>query len=418
MSDRYVFVGVKAEDEKLRQRPFNILEHHAIGEYIQQNYGRDTYITPNEFKTPTARTKDNIAQVKEVFIDFDYHLAGGFNQSEASALRDILKPHFGKRMPEPSKIIHSGRGLHCYFVIKPDRDIAKYELTAHGLAKLIDSIIAENNPLMSAVPVSDPRIGAERFIRAEGSYNTIAKTPVSRIYISQAAYDLDTIITDYLPALHEIRKGHKITPQEFIQSTAKRKYLPVREQYTLNTWLDAVIEDIKTLQAIRDNDMRVIDGKYKIGNHGLRNVMVFNFGIVCRWRYNDTQVVYESMEAFKNNFKALSGCPEYTQSEFEATYSSILKNGYKLRKNRWIVKTLEITPDEQKQLKTLIGLDEIKRRKRLSDQEYKKKRAIKNKLRKACTKTQAITLKNSGLSADDIAKRLNVSRRTVYNYVK
>lgn len=415
MSDRFTFIGVKTDDG-FQQRPFNILEQHAIGEYIQQNYGRDTYITPNEFKNPTARTKDNIAQVKEIFIDFDYHLAAGFSNSEALTLRDILKPHFGKRMPEPSKMIHSGRGLHCYFTIKPNRDIAKYELTAHGIAQLIDQIISENNPLMSAAPVSDPRIGAERFIRAEGSYNTASKTPVSRIYVSQATYDIDVLITDYLPALHEIRKGHTITSQEFIQATAKRKYLPVKEQYTLNTWLDAVIEDIKTLQAIRDNDMRVINGKYKIGNQGLRNVMVFNFGIVCRWRYNDTEAVYESMEAFKNNFKALAGAPDYTQAEFEATYKSILKNGYKLRKNRWLVKALEITPDEQKQLKTLIDGTEKLRRKQIAKRIKKSKKAASNRAYKQGLKLQAISLKNSGLSYRDIAKQLNISHMTAKRY--
>ena len=423
MSDTYKFIAVSKKD---RQAPGWDFYGHVLATDIKQfeatikkHYGDHTYITPNEFKRPTTHARHNIVRATSIFIDFDYHMGAGFSLSEGNVLTELLKPSFNRTIPTPSKIIHSGRGIHFYIAIEPETDIAKYDMVAKQITAVIDSEIYKINALYETkLKEHDPNIGAQSLMRAEGSYNPIAQCPVTVIFESKAVYNLDDLITDFIPELHEIRKGYSITPQQMQQSLSMDKFIPYRymKQYTKNTWLNAVLDDMQTLQEIRDQDVRYTKGQYKIGNNGLRNVMVFNFGVVCRWRYQDTKAVYESMEAFKNSFKSFAGEPAYSDREFIATYNSVIKNNYRLVKNATLIKKLDITLDEQRHMKTLIGTIEKKRRNKISKKVYRTKKQTQKQAFKQGLKLQAISLKNSGLSYRDIAKQLNISHMTAKRY--
>ena len=417
MDDRYTFVALQTK-EGFKQMPFNVMDQYAIQSIIKEHYGKDTYITPNEFKTPASRTKDNVALVKDIFIDFDFHLQGGFTLGEAQALLELLTPSFNRSIPTPSKVIHSGRGVHFYIEIEPDKDIAKYELTAKAIAKVVDNAVAECNPLINAKLELDKNIGAERLIRAEGSYNTKAQTSVTAIYRSGAVYDLDTLITDFIPELTPIKTGGSIKPNDMLNYGHYKRFKGYSIEYNALTWLYAVLDDLKTLQAMRNGNVRVgkdkhLTPKYFMGNDGLRNTMLFNFGVACKYAFNDATTVFESMMAFNEGYTRI-----LDKVEVEATYKSVVTKSYRTPKNKTLIETLNITADEQLQLKTLIGHDEIKRRKRLSDKRYKTKRTIKKQLEKSNLKAQAIMMHSSGMSYRYISKALNISLGSVHNYLK
>jgi len=98
-------------------------------------------------------------------------------------------------------------------------------------------------------------------------------------------------------------------------------------------------------------------------------------------------------------------------------------------RNETMIEWLEITPEEEREMVVTISAEEESRRKRLRDREYQKRR---RRAKGVATRPQydenrtssfrkrvaaARQLKNCGLSTEQIAERMNVSRRTVQRWL-
>ena len=98
-------------------------------------------------------------------------------------------------------------------------------------------------------------------------------------------------------------------------------------------------------------------------------------------------------------------------------------------RNETIIDWLKITPEEEREMVVTISAEEESRRKRLRDREYQKRR---RRAKGVATRPQydenrtssfrkrvaaARQLKNCGLSTEQIAERMNVSRRTVQRWL-
>jgi len=409
--ERYMFIGV-LDRESMQQVPYNVLDYEAIRTHIERNIGKDTYITPNEFKTPYSRTKDNVGTLKEIFIDIDDHMRG-FTLQDAEVIVAQLQDHFNKEIPTPSKVIYSGRGLHFYVGITNETDIAKYELVAKKIAAVIDDYVGQYNVLGHAVLHLDKgAIGAERFIRAEGTYNPKAHTYTTRIYESDAQYSLNDLIDNFIPALQEISTGTKSATEALNEATGQI-YKPYRKDYTLATWLYAALDDLKAIQSHRNDNIRLNNGVYQVGNIGTRNIMLFYFGLLCKKAYNNTLEVYESMIAFNEHYTHL-----LDDREVEAIYKHVIGYNYKAPRTQTIIDNLNILPEEQKPLKTLISKQEVQRRKSLRDRRYKAQKRAQRAKQKDSVRLQARSLHLAGNSYKAIAQQLNISVGTAFNYCK
>jgi hypothetical protein len=410
--ERYMFVAV-LDSGGMQQKPYNVLDYEAIRTHIERNIGKDTYITPNEFKLPTSRTKDNVGTLKEIFIDIDDHMSGGFTQQSAEEIVEQLQDHFNKEIPTPSKVIFSGRGLHYYISLTNETDVAKYELVAKRIATVIDDYVGRYKVLGHAeIHTDKAAIGANRLIRAEGTYNTKANASTTRIYNSSAQYSLNDLIDNFIPALHEISTGTKSATEALNEATG-RVYKPYRKEYTLTTWLYAAIDDLKTIQSHRNDNVRLTNGAYKVGNVGARNVMLFYFGLLCKKAYNNTLEVYESMVAFNKHYTHL-----LDDLEVETVYKHVIVYNYKAPRAQTMIDKLNILPEEQRALRTLISKPEVQRRKRLSDSRYKAARTAQRAKQKDSVMLQARTLHLAGYSYKAIAQSLNISVGSAFNYCK
>jgi len=411
--ERYMFVGI-LNGKIMQQTPYNVIDYEAIKAHIERNKGKNTYITPNEFKQPTSRTKDNIGLLKEIFIDIDDHLSGGFTLEGAKIITAQLQDHFNRDIPTPSKIVYSGRGLHYYISLTDEKDIAKYELVARRIAAIIDNCVGQYNVLGHAeIHPDNAAIGAERFIRAEGSYNTKAKAYTTRTFESKSQYSLNDLIDNFIPTLQDISTGRKDAIKALNEATGQ-VYRPYRKEYTLTTWLYAALDDIKTIQTNRNSNIRLNNGKYQItGNTGTRNIMLFYFGLLCKKAYNDSLEVYESMKAFNKYYSHI-----LDDQEVQAVYKNVMTHNYKAPRAQTLIDKLDITQDEQISLKTIISKPEVKRRKRISDSRYKSVRTAQRASKKDSIKLQARSLHLAGLSYKEIAQSLNISVGTAFNYCK
>jgi hypothetical protein len=98
-------------------------------------------------------------------------------------------------------------------------------------------------------------------------------------------------------------------------------------------------------------------------------------------------------------------------------------------RNETIIDRLEITPEEEREMVVTISAEEASRRKRLRDREYQKRRrrakGVASRPQYDENRTSSFRkrvaaarqLKNCGLSTEQIAERMNVSRRTVQRWL-
>jgi hypothetical protein len=410
-TDNYIFCATVTEGS-FKTKPYKASDINAIQAFIEANASRDTYNTYNEFKEPTTNSLDNIALLKSIVIDLDYALQGGFTLDQAKALIEMIKPQFNHDIPTPYRAVYSGGGVHLYFELEPSTDIAKYDLVNRGIFKAIDKCIGEVEPLAQVIKADHRAIGAYRYIRAIGTSNTKEHTKTTGIYASAIKYSLDELIENFIPNLTEITKG-EINALQYASNKAYKQFKQYRADFTAISWRYAAIDDLKALQNARKELMR-LDNKYYYGNKGNRNNMLFLYGLLAKWAFNDSAAVLDSMRAFNQFY----GQEVLDDKEVLATYKSIMAHGYRTPRASTIINTLDIKPQEQELLKVLIGKEEVKRRKNSIRRSKRAIQAHSKALDKQAIMTRVIELNAQGLSCRAIAHTLKISHMTVSRYLR
>ena len=400
---KYLFYTTK--DIGYKPIPYSVFDNEGMDLFKQRNRHTDAYYTPNTFKEPTSNTKDNIAELTHIVIDVDNHLQG-ITSNDAKHYLALLEPYFNVSIPTPSKVVYSGRGLHFYIELEPCTNLAKYDLVSAGIFRLYDIALGEIAPLSNASLRADKQaIGAWRYIRLAGTYNTKAHSYADQIKSYKAKYDLDMLIEGFLEPLQDV-KGNMDALQSMHIKATWTPFKQYRKEFTAKTWLYSAIEDLKTIQRNREQEVwRTQSGAYKIGNESFRNKMLFMYGLLCKWAFNDSQAVLDSMQAF-NTYYAHG---MLSDQEVKATYHSIINKPYKPYKTTKVIELLELTRDEIQALKVLIDKQEVKRRTAKRVKLYKQNKAQQRTLVKTDIKQRALDLRASGRSYRDIAKALNIS---------
>ena len=409
---QYTFLATR---QNFKGKAFEITDHEAIQAYIDANRETDTYKTINLYKEPTERKKDNVGYLISLVIDVEAtgH-AFDITLEDAKQLTDHIKQDFDKIIPTPSKINHSGRGLHIYFDIHPTTDRFKYQLVLSHIQQLTDQVIAKYDALTEAR--HDPKVDYYSLIRVEGTKNTKAGTYVSTIYYNLKRYTLDELIEGYIKPLEHIKGNNTEAIEQAHQAhfkTFTRHFKGYNANYTKQTLRQGILDDLKTLQTIRNDHITQANGVYRyIGNEGNRNYLLFYFGLYANYLYNDTKRVYEAMKEFNANFKP----QPLPSAELEATYKSITSNSYATPRTATIIRNTGITTHEMQHLKIIMDAQE-KRNRNLNKIRHKR-----NSDRKAIEKRNAIEqakiLHDQGKTYREIARVLGVALGTVHNYLK
>ncbi len=420
-SDNYVWYGAGGKTQGWNQTAFKTMDLEAQKQFIERYRNTDTYISINEFKDGKTRARFNVALLRAFVIDIDAHtLAGMLHIKDAQNMTEYLQDHFNKTIPEPSRIVYSGRGIHLYWNLAPTTEMDKYDLVIKAIYKKVDKLIYEYNPLTNVYPEADKHFKdaaqANSMIRKEGTYNTQANTYATCIYEGNKTYSLDQLIDAYVPELTIIKHNKPVALQTYNEAN-EITFRQYRKEFTLKTLLYAVIEDLFTIAKYRAGMVK--DGQlYKRGsNVGKRNYMLFYFGLYCRLAYQDSQQVLDSMLELNKCYLN----EELSERELYATYNSIVKNThYKRPLKSTIINKLGISAQEMQllSLKVLIDRDEIKRRTCQRVKVYKQNKAIVKHILKDATIHKVKELRAAGMSIRAIAKELQMSDKTVQKYLK
>lgn len=377
---------------------------------------KDTYVSINTHFIPSG-TFNTIRQFRALYIDLDLD-----KFAKAETVYMVYDLVNSEKIPEPTMVIDSGRGLHLYWRIENAPFQARYTWQ-----EIEDFLYFKLKGLGSDLKATD---GA-RILRIPNTINSKnngeCKILILNEHLSYTMYDLRQKYLGYVP-----RKEKKYQI-EFEQTKVidKHKVLNFYNSYTLHS---ARAYDLQTLCRIRNYDMR-----------GYRNMILHCYaywlGITVRSSEEVEKKVIELNNAFReplteNEIRCILRCINKVVDKF-IVYENLVREksipksqkgakdklGY-WYKNSTLIDKLDITPLEQQELKTII-CEKEKYRRRAEGQKEKKKSDRRNEdgltkreIQKTATIRAVMKLYNKGHKQVDIAKRLNISKQRVSQIVR
>ena len=347
--------------------------------------GKDVYISQNTFNNKSRRLI-HLKELKALYIDIDCYK---MNLSK-EAVKYFMENDLYGQIPVPNMLIDSGRGL--YYIIFLENTMAeelpKWQLVEKYLYEKLKDLGADNKAL-----------DATRVLRVTGTVNSKNNSIVKVIDTYDYQYTLDEIIENYIPEIIEDRK-EKQKPKGVRKKGRKKKFVSL---FTLYKLYYTRFKDIKKLVEIRNYEMT-----------GYREVTLFLLRYFMNVYHGDDDLVMEEILEINNSFTE----PLEKDEVFKATLSGATRateNVYKYSNDK-LIKLLDITPLEQKQMATIISKTEKyyrnnknRRNNRRNEEGLTNKEAERIKNAK-----DILELKRKKYTLKQISKELNLS----ISYVK
>lgn len=367
----------------------------------------DVYMATNTTYNGIRQVK-NIRQFRALYQDIDI-VNLGFTKEETVYLIFILA--IEGKIPEPTMIIDSGRGIHPYWRIKNAPFGA-----LHTWQELQDYIYYQ----LKSIGADKKALDGARVLRLPGTINSKDNSECKILYINDdITYSMYELREQYLQY-----KPKQLQFQEAKTAAKKTKVISNKffNSYSLHM---ARIEDIETLCKLRNYNMQ-----------GYRNMTLHCYaywkGIYTR-NIEELEIdVIELNNSFiepmkETEVKAILRCVPKSIDKF-LEYEQGIRNGEDKRvtkgmrdksgywyKNETLIERLGITSEEQRYLKTIIGTEEKYRRKNNKRNEArrnengltKKQQELKNE------EAQVKEYRKQGLSMKKIADIMEISKAKV-----
>lgn len=389
----------KVEIENVRYEDLDKIEKYKGQENI--------FITPNTMYMP-VRKVENIRQLRALFQDIDCEKIG-LHKTEVIYLIWIL--YYQNKIPKPSLVIDSGRGLHIYWII---------ENAPYGALQTWQELQDNFYHKLKYVGADKRATDGARVLRLPNTINTRSKTECTVLYSEFIEYSMYDLREKYL---NYKSKSKQLKIQQTKNTDKKVIYNRFFNSYSLHM---ARAEDMETLCKLR---------KYNV--KGYRNMIIHCYaywkGIYIRDEFELESTVIELNNSFieplKENEvlsivrsvgKAIDKFIAYEQGirsgeDKRVTKGMRDKGGY-WYKNETLIERLEITKSEQKHMKTIIGTDEKYKRKNEKRTPRNENGLTKREQEKQDLINRIKELKKLGFKQKEVAKKLEKSLRTIKGY--
>ena len=346
---------------------------------------KDVYISQNTFNNRSRRLT-HLKELKALYIDIDCYKV---NLSK-EATKYFLENDLYGQIPVPNMLIDSGRGLYYIIFLENTKveDLPKWQLVERYLYEKLKNLGADNKAL-----------DATRVLRVVGSTNSKNNELVKVIDTYDYQYTLDEIIENYIPEVNEDRK-EKQKPKGIRKKGRKKKFVSLFNLYNLYY---TRFKDIKKLVEIRNYEMT-----------GYREITLFLIRYFLNVYHGDDDLVMEEVIEINNSFTE----PLEINEVFNATRSGVIgatESVYKYSNDK-LIKLLDITPSEQKEMATIIGKSEkyYRNNKSRRDNRRDENGLTQRESSKLNNENEILELKRKKYTLKQISKKLNLS----IDYVK
>lgn len=369
-----------------------------LAESLSEWTGEDVYYSQNSFYKPQRRI-DNIRQLRSLYVDMDVY---NLNLTPEWVLGKLEHEYFRQIMPEPNMVIFSGRGLVLVWNIEPIPYIAM------PLWKSVENYLLDTlKDLGADMKASDPA----RIFRLAGTINSKNQTTVKTLYRHGYRYDIHELQYDYLPELN---------PQSKKKKGRKPKIIRLFNTYTLHL---VRARDVAKLVRLRGGNVR---------NHREYICFLYRY-FTCCYTDDPTQALEDTLSlnaefteplSQREVITATKSAEKAWNAKSDAKANELAKAmgypgaGYMLT-NKKIIDWLAITPEEQREMSTIIGAGEKRRRNTIAKRESRRAQGVKPReeyLSEAERKRKAIRqalAENPTLSVRALAEKTGFSKSAI-----
>ncbi len=369
-----------------RQRSFPV---HAMGFVIDAcDKSIDTWISQAEFWAPTRRLL-HFMRVGLLFVDLDtYKLPEFAGLSPEALLERLLRLCEAMCLPEPSLVVFSGRGLQAKWVLDsglPARALPRWSLVQHEIGRRLAGLGADPNAL-----------DASRVLRLDQTVNSRSGEVVRVVYRAGTRYDFNQLADALLPLtraklqeLRQERAERAADPQYQKRSATRTKgHLTAIDTGALGHLRPFIgaqlawdrLADLRTLARLRGWTQGAPDGS--------RDLAVFIGASFLAQAVPNVPRFYDELRVLGREF-----APHWSFRDINASASAVVARmrrmgrgetveyagvqvdpRYKWR-NDTLIQRFGITPDEERQLATIVSRGEAARR----DAERKVQRRVEQR---------------------------------------
>lgn len=394
----------------------------------------DVYDSVNEFST-AKRSESTIKKLNYLYCDIDCH-KGMFN--EWLTLEVLRADYFGSKVPYPSIINNSGRGLHLFWTLENEgaESLAKWKVLQQVILNNLASISEETN-----CSVDFRCIDPSRVLRAVDTFNTKSKTLCRLVDKTNLTYTLDDILECFYDVKLDDLKPFNSNPNK---DTGNDKKTFTGAKNALNDrgeWKDLKVKrtngivsvfNAYSLLTCRAADLRKLLELRGGDMEGMRDEFLTMYAWTIISKKDDLEKLERELHGinslFKNPLKdkEVSYKAQYIFNKFNkevikgADTSQFTEFDRYWYRNMTIISRLGITMDEQRHMLTIISKEEKNRRK--CEREKKSRRNENGLTKKQQEKADLLALieplLEQGLSYRAIAKELNVTLGKVQRTLK
>ncbi|MBC9720442.1 MAG: hypothetical protein H9W82_03345 [Lactobacillus sp.] len=404
-----------ANRDKTAWKQVHCLGHHEATTHIINLVNSDIsdiYHSNNSF-FKQKRGEATLFNLNALYIDIDCHDDSTDKVNYARVHEYLKVVYFNRKIPLPTYVICSGRGLHLYWKIETAPRQAAY------LWKLLQTRIAE---VLSDITDFESRLHVDmtcvkdvaRVFRVPNTLNSKSQTYAQILEVNNVCYSMSDIRDTFYNDLYK-------NNDRLLSKSRKRNQNIIANRFFNKLNLQqSRIEDLLLLLEMRQGDMK-----------GYRDKFLFIYAWTVVDKRASEEIFTRELFAVNELFKIPlieSKIRDKAKHIYKKYESKALKKDNPTEfyeyfdvyifRNETIIKELNITEQEQKQLKTIIAKREKYDRNNERRQTERRNEAgmTKREQAKHDTMTRVRALKDKGLKQKQVASELGVGIATVKRY--